>query len=142
MMAIERHRGIWIASAIWLVCIAAALIGAALRSGDINALWPFALIASVPAIASLLLTPFLQREWAQITVIFAWISLAVLACLAMAFFPMAILFLCAPAMAALFEKEKVIETMVVAALAAAGLYYYKQSGLAADIGLSNLPQTD
>ncbi len=142
MMAIERHRGIWIASIIWLICIAAALIGAALRSGDVSGLVPIAVTASFPAIASLLLTPFLRREWAKITVIFVWIALAVVACLAMAFFPMAILFLCAPAIAALFEKEKVIETMVVAAIAAAAIYYYKQSGLAANIDLSNLSQTD
>lgn len=141
-MAIGRHKGIWIASIIWLICIIAALIGAGLKTGDINGLYPFAAIATVPALASLLLTPFLRREWAQITVIFSWIALAILACMAIAFMPMAILFLCAPAMAALFEKEKVIETMVVAAIAAAGLYYYNQSGLGGDINISNLDQAD
>ena len=71
----------------------------------------------------------MRREWAQILVILSWLSLAILACLAIAFVPMAILFLCAPAAAMLFEREKVIEAMVLAAIFAGGLFYAGQSGI-------------
>ena len=128
MDVIKKSKGIWIASLLWLVCIAAALLAAGLRQGDVSDLLPLAGIAVVPALGSLTLSPYLRREWAQIVVIFLWIALAILACLVFKFFPMALLFLCAPAIAALFEREKVIEAMVLASIAAAGIYYYKMQG--------------
>ncbi|NNE57583.1 MAG: HAMP domain-containing histidine kinase [Hellea sp.] len=137
MLALNNHRGIWITSIIWLICIAAALLAAVLKSTDITELWPIAGIATIPALMSLLMTPFLKREWAQILVIFAWIALAILASLAISFVPMAVLFMCAPAIAALFEKEKVIETMVLAALAASGLFYYGKFGGGPDLSLAS-----
>jgi len=124
MTATHGHKGIWTASIIWLICIAAALFAAMLRNIDLASILPIAGLAAFPAMTSLILTPVLRREWAQMLVIFSWIALAVIACLGLKFVPMAILFLCAPAVAALFEKEKVIESMVFAAIAAAGLFYY------------------
>ena len=60
-------------------------------------LLPFVGTAMAPAVISLLLWPFSNREWAQMLVIFSWIILAIVACFAIGFAPMAILFLCAPA---------------------------------------------
>lgn len=137
MDVIKKSKSIWIASLLWLVCIAAALLAAGLRQGDVSKLLPLAGVATLPAILSLILSPYLRREWAQIVVIFLWISFAMLACLVFNFFPMALLFLCAPAIAALFEREKVVEAMVLAAIAAAGIFYYKTHGNFPDMSLTD-----
>jgi len=128
MTTTGNSKGIWIASLLWLISIAAALFAAAMRQLDIATLVPLAAVAAVPAIGSLFLAPFQRKEWAQILIIFLWIALAIIACLAFKFIPMGILFLCAPAMAALFEKEKVVEAMVLASIAAGGLYYFTIRG--------------
>ncbi len=137
-MAVERRtNGIWIASLFWLVCLLAALVGATLRNYDIASLLPLAGLAAIPAATSLILSPVIRREWAQIIVIFLWLALAVVACLVFGFMPMALLFLCAPAMAALFEREKVVEAMILAGLTAAGLFYFAQRGEFGDINLAD-----
>lgn len=69
------------------------------------------------------LFPIIRREGAQILIILAWLSLAIVACLAIGFIPMAFLFMCAPAAASMFEKEKVIEAMFLAVVLAAVIYY-------------------
>ncbi len=115
-----------VASAIWIICILAALFGAVMRNGDAGSLLPYALIGAAPALIGVILWPFIRREWAQIIIILSWLSLAIIACLAIAFYPMAFLFMCAPAAAALFEKEKVIEAMFLAAVFAALIYYAGQ----------------
>jgi len=142
-----RHNGLIMPSLIWLAAIAAAFFGAYVKGVDIMSIWPLTAVAAVPAIISLVFSPVLKREWAQLIVIFAWLALAIIACISIAFFPMALLFLCAPAAAALFEKEKVIEAMVMAAIFAALGYlperqttdaqslWGKQAGLIATIGL-------
>lgn len=136
MGVIRKSKGIWIASLLWLVCIAAALFAAVFRQGDISGLLPFAGLATIPAIFSLFLSPYLRHEWAQIIVIFLWISLAVLACLAFNFYPMAMLFLCAPAIAALFEREKVVESLILATIAAACIFYFKSQGVIPSFSIS------
>jgi len=112
-----------VASLIWLLAIAAATVAALARGVDIQTIAPLALIATAPAVLSLILTPIMKREWVQLLIIFGWLALAIIACLTIAFIPMAILFLCAPAAAALFDREKVVEAMVLAAIFAALLYY-------------------
>jgi len=140
-MAVERKtNGIWIASLFWLVCILAALVGASLRNYDLASLLPLAGLAAIPAASSLLLTPVIRREWAQIIVIFLWLALAVMACLVFGFVPMALLFLCAPAMAALFEREKVVEAMILAGATAFGVFYFGQRGEFGDISLTDVNQ--
>ncbi|MDB2438512.1 PAS domain-containing sensor histidine kinase [Hellea sp.] len=124
----SRHNGLIMPSLIWLAAIAAALFGGYMKGLDINAIWPLAAVAAAPALISLLVTPVLRREWAQLLVIFAWLALAIIACISIAFIPMAVLFLCAPAAAALFEKEKVVEAMVMAAIFAALLWYAGKQG--------------
>ena len=123
-----RHNGLIMPSLIWLAAIAAAFLGAYVKGVDTMAIWPMAAIAAAPAIISLIFSPVLRREWAQLVVIFAWLALAIIACISIAFIPMAVLFLCAPAAAALFEKEKVVEAMVMAAIFAGLLWYAGQQG--------------
>ena len=154
MTVSARHNGLIMPSLIWLAAIAAAFLGAYVKGVDFMAILPLAAVAAMPAIISLVLSPVLRREWAQLLVIFAWLALAIIACISIAFIPMAVLFLCAPAAAALFEKEKVVEAMVMAAIFAALLWYAgaqgylpesqtsdaqslwgKQAGLIATIGL-------
>ncbi len=131
-----------IASFVWLVCICAALAGAFARQTSMGALWPYALGAAMPALIGFALWPVMRREWAQIIVILSWLALAILACLVIAFVPMAILFLCAPAAAMLFEREKVIEAMVLSAVFAAILYYAAQAGFVPDGMMANDVSSD
>ncbi|MEP6342506.1 MAG: HAMP domain-containing sensor histidine kinase [Maricaulaceae bacterium] len=119
-------------SLIWLGVIVTAMFAGWLRQMELNQIWPIAAISSAPAIVGLLLTPVMHREWAQIIVILGWLALAVIAVLGVSFVPMAILFMCAPAAAALFERDKVIEAMVMAAILAAILFYAGQQGVIPD----------
>ena len=116
------------ASAIWLIVIATAFVTALLREFALEQLWLYGVIAAAPALMSIALKPLLQHEWARLVVIFSWLALAVLACLGISFWPFAILFLCAPIMAALFEREMIIETLVLSAIIAAVIYAAGQSG--------------
>lgn len=137
-MAIERKtNGIRIASLFWLICLAGALIGAMLRTGEVVSLLPLAALAAIPATISLILSPVIRREWAQIIVIFLWLSLAMMACLVFGFIPMALLFLCAPAMASLFEREKVVEAMILSGVTAGVLYFFAQRGEFEGLNLSD-----
>lgn len=118
----RKYNGIFTASIIWLVVIAAGFGAALLRGVSFETLWLYGLIAAVPALLSLSLRSLLHKEWARLVVIFAWISLAVFACLGISFWPFAILFLCAPVMAALFEREMIIEALFLSAVISAVIY--------------------
>jgi len=124
-----RHFSFLPVCLIWLGVIAAGIVAGRLLGLDWDSMWPVTLVAAAPAVLGLILTPFMHREWAQIMVIFGWLSLAVIAVLGLSFVPMAILFMCAPAAAALFEREKVVEAMVMAAILAAVLFYAAQQGV-------------
>ena len=115
-------------SLIWLAAIAAALLGGILRGLDIASLLPLATIGALPAGLTLMLTPILRKEWAQILVLFAWLSLGIVACLGVGLIPMALLFLCAPVAAALFEKEKVVEALIMGTIIAAVIFYAQRTG--------------
>ena len=117
---------------IWLSVIAAGVAAGLLRGLDWPSMWPVAAIAAGPAILAVILTPVIHREWAQILVILGWLALAVIAVLGISFVPMAILFMCAPAAAALFEREKVVEAMVISALVAIVLFYAAKQGIIPD----------
>jgi len=133
MRAKSSYKGLVVPSLIWLSALVAAIIGAVLRGLDLGTLWPLALIGSVPALLGLVLTPILRTEWARLLVIFAWLALAIIACVTIGFVPMAVLFLCAPAAAALFKKEMVVEALIMAAMIAGVVYY---AGL-----IGRLPET-
>jgi len=113
-------RGLVISSLIWLAVLA-AMLGA-------ETLWPYGLAAAAPALLSLVFAPGTDRDWAQILILLGWLALAITACLAAGFYPMAILFLCVPAAAALFAREKILEGLVIAALSAAGVFMAGRHG--------------
>ncbi len=128
MTQTKQHSGLILPSLIWLGVAAAALFGAYMRGADIAGLWPMAAIAAVPAVITLCLTPWLRAEWAQVLAMFAWAGLTVLACAAIGFVPMALMFLCVPAIAMLFLKEKVVEGLVISALLGAILLIANRAG--------------
>lgn len=120
---IIRNRGLLGAGFVWVIALMAALGGAFFAGSQVGGLIPYTVAAVMPVMLMAGLWPFLDREWAQMLVIFGWLALAIAACVAVAFVPMAVLFLCAPAAAALFEKEKVVEAMFLSALFAIAIYY-------------------
>ena len=128
MQVKSSYNGLVMPSLIWLAAIAAALLGAVLRGLDLSELLSLAAIGVMPAVLTLMLTPILRKEWAQILVLFAWLSLGIVACLGVGFMPMALLFLCAPVAAALFEKEKVVEALIMGAIIAAVIFYAQRTG--------------
>ena len=124
----RKYNGIFTASVIWLVVLAAGFGAALLRGVGFETLWLYALIGAVPALTSIGLRSLLHKEWARLVVIFVWISLAILACLGAGFWPFAVLFLCAPIMAALFEREMIIEALFLSAVISAVIYGAAKTG--------------
>ncbi len=88
--------------------------------------------AFIPVVMTLLLIPVLEKEWAQNFLVFIWIGLALAACMALSFIPFFALFMIAPAIAALFQKEKVIEAMFFSAFIAVIVFYLNVKGLIPD----------
>ena len=131
-MNFSINRGLPLISILWCLAVLAAFTAAFFKGINAILLLPYVAAAMAPALISLLLWPFSRREWVQMLVIFSWITLAIIACFAIAFVPMAILFLCAPAAAALFEREKVVEAMVLSAIFAAIVFYFGKLGYAPD----------
>ncbi len=121
--------GLRLVSFIWIVAVAAALIASVISGTLTGALLMTGLAAIVPAVLSFILSSVSDKEWARVAVLLAWTALAVTATLAIAFLPMAFLFLCAPAAAVLFKREMVIEAMVLSALAAGAVWYASRWGL-------------
>jgi len=129
-LRISLNRGLPLIGFLWLTALLAALLAAFARDIPPMTLLPLAAVASAPAIVGFFLWPFARKEWAQMSVVFAWIALAIIACFAISFVPMAILFFCAPAVAAIFEREKVIEAMVLSAIFATLIYFLGRYGYA------------
>ncbi len=129
-MNFTANRGLPLTSLIWAAAVLAALAAGLYNGTPPGVLLPYAGAALLPAFAGIVLWPFARREWAQMLIIFSWIALAIAACFAISFVPMAVLFLCAPAAAALFEREKVIEAMVLSAVFAAAVFYAPKFGYA------------
>jgi cell cycle sensor histidine kinase DivJ len=119
----DTKRAILVPSLIWLAVIATAFAAALLRGIDPLDLAGPALIGAFPAIVSVLLCVFIEKEWAQILVLLSWLALAIIACLFVGVVPLAILFLAAPVMAALFRQEKIVEALVMSAILAGLLYF-------------------
>lgn len=124
----SSYNGLVVPSLIWIAALTAAVFSAYLRGLDLVEIWPLAVAASIPAVIGIILTPILRKEWAKVLVIFAWLTLAIVGCVLFGFIPMALLFLCAPAAAALFEKEKVVEALVFAAIIFIVIYYAERMG--------------
>lgn len=131
-MNFSINRGLPLVSLLWCLTLLAAFMAAYFKGAGATALLPLAGTAIAPAVIGLALWPFSNREWVQMFVIFSWLLLAILACFAIGFVPMAILFLCAPAVAVVFAREKVLEAIVFAAVFAAGVFYFGKFGFAPD----------
>ncbi|MGB6231021.1 MAG: hypothetical protein WBF53_12950, partial [Litorimonas sp.] len=102
---------------IWLAVMAVGAVAALFAVGEFETVGKVAVALSLPALLSLLIAPALDRFWAQIVLLTLWTGFAVVASLLGGFFPVAILFVCVPALAMLFTRERVAEAMVLAALA-------------------------
>ena len=116
-------------SLVWLLALAAALGALALRGSHIMTLLPLFAVASVPAVLGLIFTRIADREWVQIILMLSWATLALLASLSFGFKPMALLFITVPALAALFEREKVLEGTMIAALIAGAMWFAARQGV-------------
>jgi cell cycle sensor histidine kinase DivJ len=119
----QNWRAIFIPSLIWIGVIAAAYVAALLKGVSAEALVVPAALLSFPGFIGLALSAFVHKEWVQIALILAWLALAIAVCLFIGFYPLGILFLAAPVIASLFKREKIVESLVIAAIFAALLYY-------------------
>jgi cell cycle sensor histidine kinase DivJ len=102
---------------IWLVVVLAGGAVAMYMTGAVEPVGKVAVGLAVPALLSLILLPFLHETWSQVLLLALWTGFAVVATLIGGFFPIAITFLCIPAIAMLFTRERVVEALVLAALA-------------------------
>lgn len=119
-------------SIVWLLALAAALGALILRGSDILPLLPLFAAACVPGVLGILFARMTDREWVQIVLMLSWAALALLASLTLGFKPMALLFITVPALACLFEREKVLEGTVIAALIAGVVWFAGREGYPAE----------
>jgi len=119
---------VFLPSLIWLLALGAALVAIHLRSSDVVQLLPFFAAASVPAVFGVLFAAIAHREWVQILLMLSWAALSLLACLTLGFWPMALLFITVPALACLFEREKVLEGTLIASLIAGTVWFAGRQG--------------
>ena len=112
-----------VAGVVWSVAIIAAAAAGIFRGLPPDGVVPLAAAGLVPGIVTLLLAPATHRDWAQVLLVMVWIAFGIVAALAVGPLPISIVFLCAPAVAALFDRERVVEALVLGA-AFAGLIYY------------------
>ncbi len=119
-------------SLVWLLALGAALIAIYLRDSDILTLLPIFAVAAVPAFLGVILAWVAHREWVQILLMLSWATLALLACLTLGFWPMVLLFITVPALACLFEREKVLEGTLIAALIAGTVWFAERQGFLPD----------
>ena len=102
---------------IWLAVMVAGAAVAIFATGNIDLVAKMALCLTIPAILSLLLMPALHRTWSQIILLALWTGFAIIATLIGGLFPLAITFLCIPAVAMLFTREQLVEALMLAVLA-------------------------
>lgn len=120
---------VFLPSLVWLLALGAALAAIALRGSDIMTLLPTFTVAAIPGLLGVCLAGLAHREGVQILLMLSWAAIALLACLTLGFWPMAILFVTVPALACLFEREKVLEGTLIAALIAGTIWFAGRSGL-------------
>jgi cell cycle sensor histidine kinase DivJ len=102
---------------IWLTVIVAGAAVAIFLTGAVEPFGKVAVSLAIPALISLLLLPALHQTWSQVVLLALWTGFAVTATLLGGLSQLAITFLCIPAIAMLFTRERVIEALVLAALA-------------------------
>jgi len=131
-------RAVLMPNLVWIGVILAALFAAYLRGNFDGQFLTLGVMGALPAILGICLSFFLRYEWAQILTLLVWIAMAIAACLFIGFIPIAILFLAAPVMAALFKQEKIVEALMISAVFAATLYFVMRSGIVPDSPLSGV----
>ncbi len=129
-MNLTRNHGLLFTNLIWMGAVLAAFVAAWFKGLPVPGLWPYALAAILPAVIGLVLWPFARKEWAQVFILMMWTALAITACFAIGFYPAAFLFLCAPLVAALFQREKVVEATILSALFAVAVFAMQRYGYA------------
>ncbi|MEM7728465.1 MAG: HAMP domain-containing sensor histidine kinase [Pseudomonadota bacterium] len=102
---------------IWLTVMAAGAAVAIYATGAVDPVGKLAVGLALPALLSLMLLPALHRTWSQVVLLALWTGFAVVVTLVGGLFPLAITFLCIPAIAMLFTRERVVEALVLASLA-------------------------
>lgn len=107
---------------IWLAVILAGGAAAIFATGDIGPVAKIAVALAIPALVSLVLMPVLHQAWTQIVLLGLWTGFAVIATMVGGIFPLGITFLCIPAIAMLFTRERVVEALVLAVLALAATW--------------------
>ncbi len=95
-------------------------------------LLPFVVAGAVPGILGVVLSRFMNREWAQIILMLSWAGLAVMACVTLGFMPSAVLFIAVPTIASLFQREKVLEGIIIATLIGAITWFAGRLGIMPD----------
>jgi len=115
-------------SLVWLLALGASLGAVFLRGSDVFTFLPIFALASVPAVLGVLFAWIAHREWVQILLMLSWAALALLACLTLGFWPMALLFIAVPVLASLFEREKVLEATLIAGLIAGVVWFADRHG--------------
>jgi len=126
--SILDRQPVLLPSLVWLFALAAALTAVSLRGANIIELLPVFGAASVPAILGVVFARIADREWVQIILMLSWAALALLASLLLGFRPMGLLFLTVPALACLFEREKVLEGTLIAGLIAGLIWFAGRQG--------------
>lgn len=126
------RQPVFLPSFVWLLALGASLIAIVLRGADIVPLLPIFAAASVPALLGVFLARIADREWVQLLLMLSWAALALLGCLTLGFIPMAILFIAVPALASLFEREKVLEGILIAVSIAAIVWFADRQGYPAE----------
>lgn len=122
------RQPVFLPSLVWLLALGAALGAIYLRGADIMPMLPIFGAASVPALLGILLTRIAGREWVQLLLMLSWAALGLLGCLTLGFMPMALLFIAVPALASLFEREKVLEGTLIAVLIAGIVWFAGRQG--------------
>ena len=119
---------VFLPSLVWLLALGAALLAIALRGSNVVSLLPLFAVAAVPGVLGVLLARLADKEWVQIVLMLSWAALALMACLTLGFWPMVLLFIAVPALTCLFEREKVLEGTLIAALIAAIVWFAGRHG--------------
>lgn len=119
-------------SLVWLLALAASLLALALRGSDVMGLLPLFAAAAIPGVLSIVLARITGREWVQIVLMLSWAALALLSCLTLGFKPMALLFIAVPALACLFEREKLLEGTLIAVMIAGIVWFAGRQGYLPD----------
>jgi len=111
----KYKTSVLLANFTWVVIAVMTYVAAVLflSGAGVFTLLPSLCIAMFPALITLILLPNISHEWAQLLIILAWTALAILACITAGMWPMALLFLCGPIAASLFDRAKVIEALFI-----------------------------